>query len=73
MVVCKKMLLKTRAISNKKIIKKNIFEFFFQKKLFNLLSMNYFLYFIIRCKSIICVLKIEFEIVTYIIKQVLYI
>ena len=42
MVVYKKMLLKSRARSNKKIIKKNIFELFFKKKLFDLLSMDYF-------------------------------
>ena len=48
MVVRKNLLLKTMARSNKKIIKKNFFEFFFKKKLFDLLSMNYFFNFIIR-------------------------
>ena len=47
MVVYKKLLLKTGARSNKKITKKNIFEFFFQKKLFDLLSMDYFFEFVV--------------------------
>jgi len=47
MVIFKKMLLKTGTRSNKKIIKKNIFENIFKKKLFDLLSMDYFLKFVI--------------------------